>query len=106
MTPSVPALASVWQAPQLVTNRSLPSWRLAGTSSGEALSEPSWVIAQAGTPTPRIRTTSPNMTKVLRFIGAGAYWSCSLGTTGTSGEDRIPGSEAWDGRSPVRAGSG
>src|SRR4051812_23528482 len=73
ITPSVPALARVWQAPQLVTKRSLPPWRLDGTSSGEALWEPSWVMAQAGTPIPRSRTTSPNMTKVLRFICAAEH---------------------------------
>src|SRR5512132_1207759 len=72
ITPSVPALANVWQAPQLVTNSSLPPWRLEATSSGDELSEPWWVYAQEGTPTPRSRTTRQKMTNVLRFTGAGS----------------------------------
>src|SRR6188768_1782054 len=59
-TPSVPALARVWQAPQLIANSSLPWVSPADTLAGEVEDPPSLLIAQAGIATAQRTAKTPN----------------------------------------------
>src|ERR671910_1622415 len=83
--PSVPARARVWQAPQLVWNRSFACSSLAATFSGEALSPPSLLIAQYGSRRPKNTTTIPKMKKVRLLKARGILSRAEGGGPGCRG---------------------